>query len=269
MQRPIWRFGVFEFDAYSMELRRAGIPVKLREQSSRILVCLSKMQVEWSREKSCVSFFWPSDTFVDFDHSLNTAVMTLREALGDKADKPLYIETLPRRGYRFVAPVSLGPAAIEAEDEQVTSLPHAPAAERLRPPAKAAPISAPLPSQDPTASTGDPPREPKTRSPRLSVWLPTLRAAVIPALLVAAISLGALGWKNRFLDRAAQPQIKSLAVLPLDNLSGDPTQEYFADGMTDELTTMLAKNSSLLITSRTSVLQYKAARRPLKSQNRL
>jgi TolB-like protein/DNA-binding winged helix-turn-helix (wHTH) protein/Tfp pilus assembly protein PilF len=259
----IWRFRDFEFDAYSMELRRAGVPVKLREQSSRILACLLENAGRMVTREELRQLLWPSDTFVDFDHSLNAAVMTLREALGDRADKPLYIETLPKKGYRFVAPVSLGPAAIEAEDEQVASRPHAPAAERPRPPATPAALSAPCPSQDPTASTGDPPSESKTRSPRLSVWLPTLRAAVIPALLVVAITLGALGWRHRFLDRAAQPQIKSLAVLPLDNLSGDPAQEYFADGMTDELTTMLAKNSSLLITSRTSVMQYKAARRPL------
>ncbi len=132
----IWRFGAFEFDAYSMELRRAGIPIKLREQPSRILAYLLEHAGRMVTREELRQLLWPSDTFVDFDHSLNTAVMTLRDALGDSADKPLYIETLPRRGYRFVAPVSLGPAAIEAEAEQVAPLPHTLSAEGPRPPAK-------------------------------------------------------------------------------------------------------------------------------------
>src|SRR6201996_4403149 len=106
-----WRFGVFEFDTYSMELRRAGIPVKLRDQSSRILAYLLEHAGRMVTREELRQRLWPSDTFVDFDHSLNTAVMTLRDALGDSADKPLYIETLPKRGYRFVAPVTLGLAS--------------------------------------------------------------------------------------------------------------------------------------------------------------
>jgi DNA-binding winged helix-turn-helix (wHTH) protein/Tol biopolymer transport system component len=107
----IWRFGVFEFDAQGVELRRAGVPVKLREQSSRILVCLLENAGRMVSREELRHLLWPSDTFVDFDHSLNTAVMKLREALGDSADKPLYIETIPKRGYRFVAPVSSGRAS--------------------------------------------------------------------------------------------------------------------------------------------------------------
>src|SRR5246500_2499531 len=103
-----WRFGVFEFDARSGELRRAGIPIKLRDQSSRILVYLLEHAGQMVTREELRQYLWPSDTFVDFDHSLNTAVMKLREALGDSADKPLYIETIPKRGYRFVAPVSSG-----------------------------------------------------------------------------------------------------------------------------------------------------------------
>jgi TolB-like protein/DNA-binding winged helix-turn-helix (wHTH) protein/Flp pilus assembly protein TadD len=251
----IWRFGVFEFDAYSMELRRAGIPIKLRDQSSRILAYLLEHAGRMVTREELRQLLWPADTFVDFDHSLNTAVMTLREALGDKADKPLYIETLPKRGYRFVAPVSSGPAPINVEDERVASGLHAPSAESARPPAKAAALSAPLTSQDPTTSHGNSRSEPKALSPRLSVWLTALRAAAVPALLVVAIALGALGWRNRFPDRAAQPQIKSLAVLPLQNLSGDPSQDYFADGMTDELITELARIPALRVVSRTSVMQ--------------
>jgi DNA-binding winged helix-turn-helix (wHTH) protein len=93
-----WRFGVFEFDASSGELRRAGIPIKLRDQSSRILVYLLEHAGQMVTREELRQYLWSSDTFVDFDHSLNTAIMKLREALGDSADKPLYIETVPKRG---------------------------------------------------------------------------------------------------------------------------------------------------------------------------
>ena len=101
-----WRFGVFEVDAHKEELRRAGIPIKMREQSLRILVFLLEHAGEIVTREDLRHVLWPTDTFVDFDHSLNTAVMKLREALGDTADKPLYIETVPKRGYRFIAPFS-------------------------------------------------------------------------------------------------------------------------------------------------------------------
>jgi Tol biopolymer transport system component/DNA-binding winged helix-turn-helix (wHTH) protein len=102
----IWRFGVFELDAASGELRRNGTVVKLREQPARILLLLLKHAGQMVTREQLRQHLWPSDTFVDFDHSLNSAVMKLREALGDSADKPLYIETIPKKGYRFVAPVS-------------------------------------------------------------------------------------------------------------------------------------------------------------------
>ncbi len=112
MERPanstrVWRFGLFEVDAADEELRRGGKPVKMREQSFRILVFLLEHSGEIVTRESLRCVLWPSDTFVDFDHSLNTAVMKLRDALGDSADMPLYIETLPKRGYRFIAPMTV------------------------------------------------------------------------------------------------------------------------------------------------------------------
>jgi Tol biopolymer transport system component/DNA-binding winged helix-turn-helix (wHTH) protein len=101
-----WRFGVFELDASSGELRRNGTVVKLREQPVRILLLLLEHAGQMVTREQLRQHLWQSDTFVDFDHSLNSAVMKLREALGDSADKPLYIETIPKKGYRFVAPVS-------------------------------------------------------------------------------------------------------------------------------------------------------------------
>ncbi len=101
-----WRFGVFEVDARNAELRRDGTLVKMREQSFRILVHLLEHAGEMVTREELRRVLWSSDTFVDFDHSLNAAVMKLRDALGDSADAPLYIETVPKRGYRFIAPVS-------------------------------------------------------------------------------------------------------------------------------------------------------------------
>src|SRR5246127_3201998 len=100
-----WRFGVFELDASSGELRRNGTLVKLREQPASILLLLLEHAGQMVTREQLRQHLWPSDTFVEFDHSLNSAVMKLREALGDSADKPLYIETIPKKGYRFVAPV--------------------------------------------------------------------------------------------------------------------------------------------------------------------
>ena len=100
-----------------MELRRGGTPVKLREQSFNILVFLLEHAGELVTREDLRRVLWPSDTFVDFDHSLNTAVMKLREALGDAADAPLYIETIPKRGYRFIAPVeAIGNGLVTSED---------------------------------------------------------------------------------------------------------------------------------------------------------
>jgi Tol biopolymer transport system component/DNA-binding winged helix-turn-helix (wHTH) protein len=102
----IWRFGVYEVDTRRVEMRRGGTPVKMREQSFFILVYLLEHANEIVTREELHRVLWPSDIFVDFDHSLNTAVMKLRDALGDSADTPLYIETIPKRGYRFIAPVS-------------------------------------------------------------------------------------------------------------------------------------------------------------------
>jgi Tol biopolymer transport system component/DNA-binding winged helix-turn-helix (wHTH) protein len=102
-----WRFGLFEVDARREELRRSGVPVKMREQPFRILVFLLEHAGEIVTREDLCKVLWSGDTFVDFDHSLNTAVMKLREALGDTAEKPLYVETIPKRGYRFIAPISV------------------------------------------------------------------------------------------------------------------------------------------------------------------
>lgn len=167
------RFGIFEVESNSGELRKRGLRVKLQEQPFQVLLMLVDHPGDVVTREELRQKLWPADTFVDFDTGLNSAIMKLREALGDSADNPRFVETLPRRGYRFLAPI-------------------------------------------------------ETTEP--------------PGLL---------------------PQVKSLAVLPLENLSGDSSQEYFADGMTDALITSLAQIGSLRVISRTSMMHYKRIRKPL------
>jgi len=99
------RFGAYEFDLRAGELRKHGMRIKLQEQPCQILAILLEHRGEMVTREELQSRLWPRNTFVDFDHSLNTAVMRLREALSDSSENPRFIETLPRRGYRFVAPV--------------------------------------------------------------------------------------------------------------------------------------------------------------------
>src|SRR6267142_2415310 len=102
------RFGVFEVDLRAGELRKQGKRIKLQEQPFQVLAVLLQRPGEVVTREELRSQNWPPDTFVDFDNSLNTAINKLREAMGDSADNPRFIETLPRRGYRFIAPVTGG-----------------------------------------------------------------------------------------------------------------------------------------------------------------
>ncbi len=172
---------------------------------------------------------WPADTFVDFDHGLNNAINRLREALGDSADSPRFIETLPRRGYRFIAPVegTVGVAVGEIAGAEVVEAPKLAPTRRFR---------------------------------MASLALP---AAALVVLLAVLMGWNVGGWRDRLLVRVNPPHIESLAVLPLENVSGDPAQDYLADGMTDALTTDLAQIKKLRVISRTSAMRYKKASKPL------
>jgi TolB-like protein/DNA-binding winged helix-turn-helix (wHTH) protein/Tfp pilus assembly protein PilF len=217
------RFGVFELDPRAGELSKNGIRVRLSQQPLQVLSVLVERAGQVVSRKDLHKLLWPSDIFVDFDHGLNKSIQKLRDALGDSPESPRYIETIPRTGYRFIAPVTETTPRRPAQAE----VPKSPELTANRSVGRA--------------------RKPKWR------WFALGSCAAIVAL---AVWLAVLRYK------AAEP-IRSLAVLPLDNLSGDPAQEYFADGMSDELITMLAKDSTLRIVSRTSVMQYKGARRPL------
>lgn len=173
----IWRFGVFEVDAQQVELCRSGIPVKLREQSFRILVFLLEHAGEIVTREELRLVLWPSDIYVDFDHSLNTAVMKLRHALGDSADTPLYIETLPKRGYRFIAPVT--PLAPVSHTDTVQPPPH-------HPPELHAPTAF---SAIPSGETIDPTPPPAFNPIALPTFRPRHRRRFVPSNTVLSIVL--------------------------------------------------------------------------------
>jgi DNA-binding winged helix-turn-helix (wHTH) protein len=109
--RPIVRFGVFDLDLRSGELRKSGVRVKLADQPFRVLAVLLEHPGELVTRDELRSRVWPADTFVDFEHGLNAGIKRLRDALGDSAEHPRYIETVPKRGYRFIAPIDGGPTA--------------------------------------------------------------------------------------------------------------------------------------------------------------
>src|SRR5579862_4011124 len=222
------RFGVFEADLGAGELTKLGRLLPLQEQPFQLLaMLLEKPGVLVTREELRARL-WPQ-TVVDFDHGLNKAIGKIRDALGDSAENPRFIQTAARRGYRFLADVTVvDTGGVEtgletlSEDSQ--------------------------PRVDPASAS-------KRRTRRIAAW-----ATGGTALLL--ISVGAAMW-IRSRSTSALPAIRSLAVLPLENLSGEASQDYFADGMTDELITDLAQISALRVISRTSAMVYKGARKPL------
>ena len=184
---------------------------------------------------------WPSESFGDFDQALNIAIGKLRTALGDSAENPRFIETLPKRGYRFIADVSV----VDADARP----------KRPEAPARDVPGSQ---EQEKTESGQKLEGGGLAIAPKRRLWPARviIALAAVLSLLILAVWL--------FRSRGRPPTgIRSLAVLPLENLSGDAAQNYFADGMTDELITDLAQISALRVISRTSVMAYKGARKPL------
>jgi TolB-like protein/DNA-binding winged helix-turn-helix (wHTH) protein len=219
-QPRVVKFGVFEVDFQSGEVRKSGMKQKLAGQPFQVLQALLENPHEIVTRERLRQRLWPENTFVDYDLALKKAVNRLREVLGDSAENPHFIETIPRQGYRFIG-------AIDAV--------HGP--EKL-------PAPATLPS---------------TRR-ALRQWIIGASLGSL-ALLLFVFNAGKL--RTRIFAGSRPPEIHSLAVLPLSNLSGDPEQEYFADGMTDELITDLAQISALRVISRTSVMHYKGTTKTL------
>jgi len=229
------RFGVFELDLRAGELRKHGLRIRIQEQPFQVLALLLEHPGDVVTREELQKKLWPADTFVDFDHGLNKAISKIREALSDSVESPRFVETVARRGYRFLAEVKVVDTA-PARSPELAALPH-PVAE----------------AGDRGDSAG------KTAMPKH--FLSSVAGKILAfVLLLLVVSLSA--WKLHSWNRPPLV-IRSLAVLPLESLSNDASQDYFADGMTDELISDLGQISALRVISRTSVMVYKHARKPL------
>lgn len=219
MSRQRIVFGDYELDCRTGELRRNGTALGLQPQPAKVLSILVSRAGEIVTREELTDQVWGSDTHVDFEHGLNFAIRKIRSVLEDDPDQPRFVETIPKRGYRFVAAV-VNPAAMEEVQRQ-----------------------SPSPSAAPHS-------------------VPARRKILYAAGVVALAGLVGFSWylRGSRAGKASASQIRSLAVLPLRNLSNDPNQEYFSDGMTDELITDLAKAGGLRVISHTSVERYKGTK---------
>jgi len=222
------RFADFEVDLRAGQLRKQGRKIRLQEQPFRVLAALLKASGNVVTREELRSQLWAADTFVDFDHRLASAINKLRNALNDSAEKPTFVETVGRRGYRFMVPVE--PVTPSAGDNDGLVVP------------KGAPSHQ---------------AERESRAPRVG-WF---AAALV---LVSALAFVAIRHRRQpDSGESAVPRISSIAVLPLENLSNDQEQEYFVEGMTDEIITDLAKLPGIRVISRTSAIQYKGTHKTL------
>jgi TolB-like protein/DNA-binding winged helix-turn-helix (wHTH) protein/Flp pilus assembly protein TadD len=232
--RGLRRFGVFELDLQAGQLHKHGLRVRLQEQPFQVLAMLIDHHGEVVTREELQKKLWPADTFVDFDHGLNKAVNKIREALSDSAASPRFVETISRRGYRFLADVKVAETPIRGLSPSNPPDPGTEVRDR----------------RDPASKLVMPKRLPLFPAWKISVF--------VMVLLIACLA----AWKLYFSNRPPAV-IRSLAVLPLESLSNDASQDYFADGMTDELITDLGQIGALRVISRTSVMTYKHARKPL------
>ena len=218
------QFGVFELDLQNAELRKSGVKVKLQEQPLKILQTLLENPGQIVTREELRGRIWPANTFVEFDQGLYNAMARLRDALGDASENPRFIQTVARRGYKFIAPVTL------------------------------------------PAGESSPEISPKTevsRWPWVHRWISSVLAGLLGGALLLVVVFGFdIAGAREWLRSRILP-IRSLAVLPLQNLSNDPQQDYFADGITDELITEFAQVGNLRVISRTSAMSYKGTKKTL------
>ena len=236
----IVRFGVFELDLRTGELRKSGIRIRLQDQPFKILAMLIEQPGELVTREEIQNRLWPEDMVVDFEYGINSALTRLRAALSDSARDPRYIETLAKRGYRLVGTV-VKVSVQEPTPAEPTVIP-----ERFNP------------------EFAERQEAAATRSSGLHLRLMIFGLA----LLVLGVCAGALVvWLFRPGQTTFHP-IRSVAVLPFENLSGDPSQEYLADEMTDAIITELARLGGMTVISRTSAMAYKGARKHLREIGR-
>ena len=233
--RPRLCFGVFEIDIPAGELRKHGLRIRLQEQPFQVLAILLEHPGGVVTREELQKKLWPADTFVDFDHGLNKAISKIREALNDSAENPRFIETLARRGYRFLAEVRVPDAAV----------------------VRTAKLGAQLRAETEPADQAYLGQKSATPSRLSASYKWKLSVSVLVLFLASLSSWKLYSWYHPSLI------VRSLAVLPLESLSSDASQDYFADGMTDELISDLGQISALRVISRTSVMGYKHARKSL------
>jgi TolB-like protein/DNA-binding winged helix-turn-helix (wHTH) protein/Tfp pilus assembly protein PilF len=237
----VYQFGEFRLHCGRFELSRRGSRLKLERKPLELLVLLVTKHGQVVTRDEIAKCLWEQEVFVDIEHGINTAIRKIRQTLGDSPDLPQFVQTISGSGYRFIATVT----AVEPEVTEPTRSPDVP----IEPP--------PAPPEISSA-----PSIPSAVKPRHRFWLVTaLCASVLVAIFT--LTLGPHPLAAGFLHRDRRAVIGSIAVLPLQNLSGDPGQEYFADGMTDELITEFARIPNLRVVSRTSVMAGKGSHRSL------
>jgi TolB-like protein/DNA-binding winged helix-turn-helix (wHTH) protein/Tfp pilus assembly protein PilF len=221
-----YSFEGFELDLRRYELRRNGRVLKLEKIPMELLILLVSRNGDLVTREEIVEKLWGKDVFIETEHGINTAIRKLRQALGDDPENPRFVKTVVGKGYRFSATITSPPEQAEA---------------------------LPLKDQENVPAAAS-----EFLKHKRWFWGAAIALVLVLGLLLAA---NVAGFRDRLTGK--NTQISSLAVIPLENLSGDKSQEFFADGMTDELITDLAQNSNLRVISRTSVMRYKATRKPL------
>ncbi|HKB99193.1 MAG TPA: winged helix-turn-helix domain-containing protein [Terriglobales bacterium] len=261
----IVKFAEFELDGGRYELRRGDRVLKLEKIPMELLALLAESNGRLVSRDEIVEKIWGKDVFLDTEHGINTAIRKIRQVLGDDPEQPRFVQTVTGKGYRFIAPATSIEDRIEDRGNGVKG-----SGERAAVLTTSFPAAIQVGNAEisPPSDNGERAAQPVTPAaiPVLSRsrWLGVaLVLVVLASLIVVLVRLNSSSAGGGLFTRAVKPQVHSLAVLPLENLSGDPNQEYFADGMTDELITMLAKNTGLRVVSRTSVMQYKKVHRPL------
>ena len=249
-----FQFGDFVLDQSRYRLQRGDRLLRLEKLPMELLIFLVERRGELVSREEIAGRLWGNEVFLDVDHSINTAVRKIRTTLRDDAEKPQFVETVVGKGYRFAAPVIC---------KNGDSIPHL-----QQPP----PFVETLPwrgrlenGTDPTETTEEKPDAAEKPARRFGIGAMLLAVGLL-GLSVAATLLLALnvrGMRDQLFTRHTNPAVRAIAVLPLTNLSGDPEQDYFAEGMTEALITELGKISALRVISRQSVMQYRGSKKGL------
>jgi TolB-like protein/DNA-binding winged helix-turn-helix (wHTH) protein/Tfp pilus assembly protein PilF len=269
-QQHVVRFGPFTADLRAGELRKQGTRIRLQGQPLQVLAMLLERPGEVVTRDELRARLWGSETFVDFEHGLHAAVNKLRSALHDAADRPRYIETIPRRGYRFVGTIETSEPKSSREDAPSTGAAVSAAA------SAATPLDgSPVPNANSVHELPEPHRDPHPQRSDQGEPVNVRRRLVrqLPATaILSVLAVVTLLWSYRAAmspSTGSDPRLM-LAVLPFENLSGDPEQEYFSDGLTEELITGLGQLDAarLGLIARTSVMKYKRTAIPIRQISR-